>query len=66
MENSFIIEEWVLEDVIDTLRQMKNYRDEVSTTETALDRSIANSKKLLENIKNTKPIFMVNFTNINI
>nr|DAF43861.1 MAG TPA: hypothetical protein [Myoviridae sp. ctNQV2] len=61
MENSFIIEEWVLEDVIDTLRQMKNYRDEVSTTETALDRSIANSKKLLENIKNTKPIFYSKF-----
>lgn len=61
MENSFIIEEWVLEDVIDTLRQMKNYRDEVSTTETALDRSIANSKKLLENIKNTKPIFYDKF-----
>lgn len=47
MENSFIIEEWVLEDVLDTLRQVKNYRDEVSTTETALDRSIANSKKLI-------------------
>lgn len=61
MENSFIIEEWVLEDVIDTLRQMKKYRDEVSTTETALDRSIANSKKLLENIKNTKPIFYGKF-----
>lgn len=61
MENSFIIEEWVLEDVIDTLRQMKNYRDEVSTTETALDRSIANSKKLLESIKNTKPIFYGKF-----
>lgn len=61
MENSFIIEEWVLEDVIDTLRQMKNYRDEVSTTETVLDRSIANSKKLLENIKNTKPIFYSKF-----
>lgn len=57
MENSFIIEEWVLEDVIDTLRQMKK----VSTTETALDRSIANSKKLLENIKNTKPIFYGKF-----
>lgn len=61
MENSFIIEEWVLEDVIDTLRQMKNYRDEVSTTETALDRSIANSKKLLESIKNTKPIYYGKF-----
>lgn len=61
MENSFIIEEWVLKDVIDTLRQMKNYRDEVSTTETALDRSIANSKKLLENIKNIKPIFYGKF-----
>ena len=61
MENSFIIEEWVLEDVIDTLRQMQNYRDEVSTTETALDRSIVNSKKLLENIKNTKPIFYGKF-----
>lgn len=61
MENSFIIEEWVLEDVIDTLRQMKNYRDEVSTIETALDRSIVNSKKLLENIKNTKPIFYGKF-----
>ena len=61
MENSFIIEEWVLEDVIETLRQMKNYRYEVSTTETALDRSIANSKKLLENIKNTKPIFYGKF-----
>ena len=61
MENSFIIEEWVLEDVIDTLRQMKNYRDEVSTTETALDRSIANSKKLLESVKNTKPIFYDKF-----
>lgn len=61
MENSFIIEEWVLEDVIDTLRQMKNYRDEVSTTETALDRSIANSKRLLENIKNTRPILYCKF-----
>lgn len=61
MENSFIIEEWVLEDVIDTLRQMKNYRDEVSTTETALDRSIANSKKLLESVKNTKPIYYGKF-----
>lgn len=61
MENSFIIEEWVLEDVIDTLRQMQNYRDEVSTTETALDRSIANSKKLLESVKNTKPIYYDKF-----
>jgi hypothetical protein len=61
MENSFIIEEWVLEDVLDTLRQVKNYRDEVSTTETALDRSIANSKKLLESVKNTKPIFYDKF-----
>lgn len=61
MENSFIIEEWVLEDVIDTLRQMKNYRDEVSTNETALDRSIANSKKLLESVKNTKPIYYGKF-----
>lgn len=61
MENSFIIEEWVLEDVIDTLRQMQNYRDEVSTTETALDRSIANSKKLLESVKNIKPIYYGKF-----
>lgn len=61
MENSFIIEEWVLEDVLDTLRQVKNYRDEVSNTETALDRSIANSKKLLESVKNTKPIFYDKF-----
>ena len=61
MENSFIIEEWVLEDVIDTLRQMQNYRDEVSTTETALDRSIANSKKLLESVKNTEPIYYGKF-----
>lgn len=61
MENSFIIEEWVLEDVLDTLRQVKNYRDEVSTTETALDRSIANSKKLLESVKNTKPIYYGKF-----
>lgn len=61
MENSFIIGEWVLEDVLDTLRQVKNYRDEVSTTETALDRSIANSKKLLESVKNTKPIFYDKF-----
>lgn len=61
MENSFIIEEWVLEDVIDTLRQMQNYRDEVSTTETALDRIIANSKKLLESVKNTKPIYYGKF-----
>lgn len=61
MENSFIIEEWVLEDVLDTLRQVKNYRDEISTTETALDRSIANSKKLLESVKNTKPIFYDKF-----
>lgn len=61
MENSFIIEEWVLEDVIDILRQMQNYRDEVSTTETALDRSIANSKKLLESVKNTKPIYYGKF-----
>lgn len=61
MENSFIIEQWVLEDVLDTLRQVKNYRDEVSTTETALDRSIANSKKLLESVKNTKPIYYGKF-----
>jgi hypothetical protein len=61
MENSFIIEEWVLEDVLDTLRQVKNYRDEVSNTETALDRSIANSKKLLESVKNTKPIYYGKF-----
>ena len=61
MENSFIIEEWVLEDVIDTLRQMQNYRDEVSTTETALDRSIAKRKKLLESVKNTKPNYYGKF-----
>lgn len=61
MENSFIIEEWVVEHVLDTLRQVENYRNEVSNAETALDRSIANSKKLLESVKNTKPIFYCKF-----
>lgn len=61
MENSFIIEEWVVEHVLDTLRQVENYRNEVSNAETALDRSIANSKKLLESVKNAKPIFYCKF-----
>lgn len=44
---NYIIPEWILKDVLDTLRQVKNYRDDIRTCETALDRSISNSTKLL-------------------
>ena len=46
---NYKLPDWILSDVIDTLRQVENYRSEVRAgKETALDRSIKNSKKLLE------------------
>lgn len=49
---NYILPDWILSDVIDTLRQVENYRSEVRTgKETALDRSIKNSKKLLEELE---------------
>lgn len=64
MNNLKIVEDWVIDDVLDTLRQVQNYREEVSSTETCLDRCIARSKKLLESIKNTKSIDIVNFNKV--
>lgn len=61
MNNLKIVEDWVIDDVLDTLRQVQNYCEEVSSTETCLDRCIERSKKLLESIKNTKSIDIVNF-----
>lgn len=49
---NYILPDWILSDVIDTLRQVENYRSEVrADKETALDRSIKNSKKLLEGLE---------------
>lgn len=49
---NYKLPDWILSDVIDTLRQVENYRSEVRAgKETALDRSIKNSKKLLEGLE---------------
>lgn len=53
---NYKLPDWILSDVIDTLRQVENYRSEVRAgKETALDRSIKNSKKLLEGLEEDNP-----------